>query len=447
MKKIKIFIFMFLLIVLFCPSKTTNVLAQDKTLIRVENFSIESKIYDNQTIKYPNLKFINIINNQEVILTKNDYEIEFHSSKQITKALPKTFGGYTAILSLKNSSYELDKNYNCEFVIHKAQSFTINLKDITICENMALKNPEYEIIGKCYDKLNEKFYLNINNQKILFNQIKRSDLSNGIYDIIMEIDNLPDYENIVINKAKYYVNKNSLSFKNKDFDLVVTKDFGISIDKVLKCEFVDNLNKFDKFKKVDLEFSIYFDLGENIEYLQGYTCKLKYKIKDLNKFKVFSVKDDTITELPYIYNDGYVIFSIDEDVKEFTFCYQREKASMYVYSIILLIISFIEIFLAIKVFKLHIGKNSKVINSVCIPVWSLIYFNTLDIVLFLASIWVFILSTIVFIYSVYTYKNGNDNNKTENKDITSEDEDLYNFIAKNKQVEKYELEEIIEELD
>ncbi|MBQ7308107.1 MAG: hypothetical protein IJW82_06240, partial [Clostridia bacterium] len=331
------------------------------------------------------------------------------------------------------------------FEILQAEAFIIKVNDKIICEGMELVKPTYEIKGTCYPldlesiERTKEYYLTINNQKINFENLTTSDLLPNEYELKIEVGNNPNYKNIIIENAKYLVNKKSINSTLDNSLITVTKQQGINHNLELYCN-KKNIDEkiFDETQKVELVFDLALKNNQEIVSVNGSVIKVKYKVDNVNNFKIYSINGEKLSDVLYTINNDEVIFMADNNDTIFAFVYERTKVSLIGFSIIMILVSLVEIFLAIKIFNFRFGK----MYGVCTPIWLLIYIENFDLFLFLISLWILIFSTLILIYSIKENKQ-KITIKPNDDCFTKEDEDLFNFIMKNKKDDDYELEEIL----
>lgn len=444
MKKIKLLILMILVV---CTSYVTysNANAQNEPInLSIQQFEISDKIYDGQPINDPIVNFVDE-NNQPIILNREDYVItyEYSSFRQTTK--PFLVDCYTAILEIVNDDYYCQNGY-CTFEIIKASAFTVVINDITICENSEPKPPSYNIVGNCYDDLEEEYFLQINNEHKSFKQVNFLELPCGIYQISLSVDESLyfNYEDIIIQKANFFVNKLKMTTSYNGIIFEVAKPNGIKFNYTLQINSKNfNSNLFNKKQEVALAFNVCFMEENSIIELEDCTCKINFKVRDKDKFKVYSIIDGKLKSLPIKINEDNVVVLIDK-TSDIIFVYEKTQIHFVIFTFILLLIGFVELILAIKKFKL----NSNKLFSFSIPYMFLIYINYFDLALFILALWFVAFSSVLLYHSIVKDKKLKEQSKINvslnNENFTREDEDLFNFISKAKQMEEYDLEEIIE---
>ena len=436
MKKFfKIFVVTLLLFTFIAMYKNNLETVNAQTRLNVQ-FSISDKVYDGTPVSDISVTFTDG-NNNIVELTSEDYIITYKAVGQILNSAPYVPNRYSAEISSDNPLYEFWDS--CTFDIEYAESFIINITDITIIEGARLKSPEYTIIGNCYDNLLPEFYIVIDGERVPFKDVTTSMLTVGKYDIEMEHSYLPYYNDIIVNKGIYYVNRQELTCDN-DNTITVKKAEGIDSDYKLKS--VTNQSYIDLFDgtfTVVKSFDLFFESENNNSMVTEATITIDLNGLNSDKLKVYSVTDNNIAERKFVYNNGKIIFETNDN-SSVVLVYQKQKITLYVITIIIFVLCVVEIIISVKVF----GLGNKKLLGICAPVFMLYYFDSVDIFLFIFSLWIFVLCTIITIDSYILYSK---RKKQALIDMMPDKEDmeLFDYLVKSKSYEEYELEEITEE--
>ena len=432
LKKLFIIVLLALILCLPCKNGVANASTNNLTITK---FEVESKVYDGTPVSNITVEFKD--GDEVKNIDPSDYQITFKSVGTIYNSAPYVPGKYTADIKPVNPDYDFFET--CQFEIYRAPQFTITINDVAINEDMVVKSPTLFITGNCYDNLNEQYCLLIDNQKVSFTSLKGHTLPVGIYPIMLEHAYLPYYDDIIINNGTYYVNRKQLSVA--DNTITVKKSNGINADYTLiKTNNLKYADYFDKTYSVIESFDLFFENNGSNYNVKNCTVTADIKVNNTDSLVVFVTNGNDYKQVKSVVNDNSIIFEVNDDYTGIVFVNKKQKVTLYVFSVILIILSISQIIITFKVFKL---KSYKV-ASICAPEFLLIYFNSIDIFIFILSIWIFVLSTIIMVYSYILYKHKKQVKKINIAD--NDDMELYNYLKFKKQDNKeYELEEIIED--